>query len=122
MKQLKYTFYWLLVFGYMGVIFYWSHQPTIPLPQKFAHQDKVMHFFAYFILGFLIANAYQSGTIKKRFWVALTVASLYGFSDEVHQYFIPGRDTSFLDWLADTAGAYAGAALYFRSLPIFKKS
>jgi len=40
----------------------------------------------------------------------LLLCSLYGASDEWHQYYIAGRTVDFADWLADTAGA-AGAVL-----------
>jgi len=34
--------------------------------------------------------------------------SLYGVSDEVHQAFVPFRDSNWHDWLADTLGATIG--------------
>jgi VanZ family protein len=39
---------------------------------------------------------------------AILLASLYGVSDEVHQAFVPFRESSWLDWLADTVGAALG--------------
>jgi VanZ family protein len=37
--------------------------------------------------------------------------SLYGASDEFHQYFVPNRDCEFWDWLADFGGAVIMAML-----------
>jgi VanZ family protein len=110
---------WATVILYMGVIFYLSHQPTVPIPMKFPHQDKVMHFGAYFLLAAFLAHAIYPAGHKRRFWLALVIASLYGVSDEIHQMFVPGRDASVLDWLADTGGAWMGAFLYlnFRKRP-----
>ncbi|MFI5144557.1 MAG: VanZ family protein, partial [Ignavibacteria bacterium] len=52
--------------------------------------------------------------------------SLYGASDEFHQYFIPGRDCEFFDWVGDTVGAILAvlAIKYFLSkkLKLFKIS
>lgn len=103
---------WAAVLLYMGLIFYLSHQPTTPIPMRFPYQDKVMHFGAYFILAALLAHAFYPGTSKRRFALALVVASLYGVSDEIHQMFVPGRDASIGDWLADSLGAWVGAYLY----------
>jgi VanZ family protein len=99
----------------MGVIFYLSHQPTLPIPLRFPYQDKVMHFGAYFILASLLAHAIYPGSHKRRFALALLIASLYGVSDEIHQIFVPGRDASIFDWLADSIGAWVGAFLYLKS-------
>ncbi|MBK7255512.1 MAG: VanZ family protein [Ignavibacteria bacterium] len=41
---------------------------------------------------------------------ALLFTSLYGLSDEAHQYFVPNRSCEFYDWIADVAG---GLAVYF---------
>jgi VanZ family protein len=35
--------------------------------------------------------------------------SFYGMTDEVHQAFVPFRESSWLDWLADTLGGVIGA-------------
>lgn len=39
--------------------------------------------------------------------LAVGFASLYGATDEVHQYFVPERSSDVLDWIADTVGALA---------------
>ncbi len=48
-------------------------------------------------------------------WVAVVLAivcaSLYGVTDELHQYFVPGRACDPADWLVDTCGAALGAVL-----------
>jgi VanZ family protein len=106
---------WVLLALYAGVIFYLSHQPTLPIPMRFAHQDKVMHFCAYFLLGLLAAHAMGGLPVKQRFWWALALASAYGVSDEFHQSFVPGRSVDLLDWVADTAGAWCGALTYLRA-------
>jgi VanZ family protein len=37
--------------------------------------------------------------------LAIGITSLYGASDEFHQFFTPNRSVEIFDWLADTAGA-----------------
>lgn len=107
---------WAALLAYMGVIFYLSHQPQIPVPMRFPHQDKLLHFLAYFVMGALAAHAIYPGSVKKRFWWALFLASAYGASDEFHQSFVPGRDVDVLDWVADTAGGWFGAFSYLRAV------
>jgi VanZ family protein len=109
---------WTLVGLYCSFIFFLSHQPTLPVPQTIEHQDKVFHFLAYFILGVLAAFSLPSTLRFRWLWAAL-IASVYGISDEFHQSFVPGRETEFLDWLADTLGGMAGAWAY---LELRKKS
>ena len=41
--------------------------------------------------------------------LAIVTASVYGLTDEVHQAFVPLREASWQDWLADTMGAVIGA-------------
>ncbi|MBO4894800.1 MAG: VanZ family protein [Clostridia bacterium] len=43
----------------------------------------------------------------KRSVIATAFCALYAFSDEIHQYFVPGRAYEFSDVLADTLGAFA---------------
>jgi VanZ family protein len=95
----------------MGGIFWASHQPTIPMPQSIPHLDKVLHFGAYAGLAGLLVLAIGPAALpgRQRFWLAWGIACLYGLSDEFHQSFVPGRDVSALDWLADAVGALAGA-------------
>ena len=42
-----------------------------------------------------------------RYPASLVVTSLYAFTDELHQYFVPGRNATVMDWLFDTFGALA---------------
>ncbi|MCL2632499.1 MAG: VanZ family protein, partial [Coriobacteriia bacterium] len=43
--------------------------------------------------------------------IAIIIASLYGVSDEVHQYFVPTRHADPVDWMFDTIGALLGASI-----------
>lgn len=51
---------------------------------------------------------------RARFLAALFLAAAYGASDEFHQYFVPGRDCSGFDLLADIAGSAAGIYVFDR--------
>ena len=109
--------YWLPVALYAGAIFFWSSQshPEEQLPSFLLKDvsDKVLHAVEYGILAVLCYRAFRwaAGPAVARQAVvsAIVVASAYGVTDEVHQFFVPFRESSWLDWLADTAGAAIGA-------------
>ncbi|MBD3368789.1 VanZ family protein [Candidatus Fermentibacteria bacterium] len=87
-----------------GVIFYFSHQPQIELvPPLFPWQDKALHFAEFFLLGVAL---YANRGLRP-WWgtgFMLAAGSVYALSDEIHQSFVPGRDCSVQDMLADVAG------------------
>jgi len=78
--------------------------------------DKVLHFVGYALLGALFLRAFKTSRIKHnvKLMVILSVllSSLYGISDEIHQYFVPYRDAELMDVLADTLGGLMGVYLY----------
>lgn len=45
-------------------------------------------------------------------WIGL-IGILYAATDELHQYFVPGRSCDFTDWLADIAGLACGALIIY---------
>ncbi len=109
--------YWGPIVAYAGLIFYLSSQPHPEenLPSIVSlFSDKFLHVIEYAVLGGLFYRGFRWGTDESwRPWavpLALLCTSLYGVSDEIHQSFVPFRESSWLDWLADTIGATLGAA------------
>ena len=109
--------YWVPVVLYAGTIFYLSDQshPEEQLPSFLLEEvsDKVLHAVEYAVLGGLCYRAFRlgmSGQVASRALLfAIVTASLYGMTDEAHQLFVPFRESSWQDWLADTVGAVIGA-------------
>ena len=116
--------YWGPVCGYAGLIFYLSAQPHpethVPFVTYFS--DKFLHAVEYAVFGALCYRAIRgSGNDAWRQHAipgAILLASLYGMSDEVHQAFVPFRDSNWLDWLADTVGAALGVTAMHRVLNV----
>ncbi|MGE3976899.1 MAG: VanZ family protein [Nitrospira sp.] len=114
--------YWGPVCGYAGLIFYLSAQshPETHVPFVTYFSDKVLHAVEYAVLGALCYRAIRGSGHDSWRWqaipAAILLASLYGMSDEIHQAFVPFRDSSWLDWLADTVGAALGAIVVHRVL------
>ena len=94
---------------------------AIPEPEQVMILDvwqvvvrKCAHFSAYALLSALAANAIRTYNVRKRLrcGIPMAVSVLYAVSDEVHQYFVPGRSCQFLDVCIDTLGAAFGTALF----------
>jgi VanZ family protein len=75
--------------------------------------NVIAHFTEYLALAACLAMALNGP--RRKLWqaalLAIAVASLYGVSDELHQLFVPGRESDPMDWLTDTLGACLGAVV-----------
>ena len=95
----------------MGISWYLSSGTleTVQLPSV---SDKLIHLVCFAGLGFFWTwwfkkEAWLRRPVKHILLVTLIVA-VYGIIDEIHQYFVPGRYTSILDWVADLVGGFLG--------------
>jgi VanZ family protein len=73
-------------------------------------RDKLAHFGEYFVFGWLAARAFdgQGWSSRKHFAWTFAFGLFLGAVDEFYQGFVPGRERSLYDLLADTLGAAAG--------------
>ncbi len=102
-------FWWSLTILYMLLIFYLS---SLQRPIKYElvpGMDKILHLFECAILGCLLAVALKKSQMSAYFVIAWVIGSFYGVTDEIHQSFVPGRDASFVDIIADCLGSFIGA-------------
>jgi len=78
-------------------------------------RDKGVHFVEYGVLGLLVAHAclatWPRHHVLRPAALAVLITVLWGWLDEIHQAFVPGRSSDALDLVADTAGALAGATV-----------
>lgn len=100
--------YWLLILTLTSL-------PSRSLPEV-GISDKISHLLAFFGLAVLLSLTFQFQEKWEKlntnykiytFWVV----TLYGFLDELHQLFIPGRSGTLDDWIADIVGGIIG--IYF---------
>ena len=106
----------LLASGWAILIYYLSSQPGTDVPALFFGQDKVFHFIAFGVLGFLGMGAIKtSGHAYKpgQAWLAVVLVTAYGVLDEVHQYFVPGCTADHYDVIADMLGGMFGVWLMY---------
>ena len=93
---------------YAGFIFFLSSQSSFPMvPAGLWDFDKVIHAIEYSVLAALLLRASRSVPL------AFCATVLYGISDEVHQYFVPGRSASAYDAVADALGAGIACGLWY---------
>ena len=105
--------FWLPAILYMLLIVALSSMTYPPAPQTdWDNIDKIYHLIEYGALGFLTLWAFMNSPWK---WVsnravlfAILWTSFFGATDEIHQFFVPGRYASVFDWIFDTIGAIVG--------------
>ena len=79
-----------------------SYPPTLEIKYGANYE----HIVEYFILSFLLYRGFRNSRYKNvAFSLAILIALVYGISDEMHQYFVPGRSFDFLDMGLDFLGA-----------------
>lgn len=132
--MLKKIILWSLVLLWMLVIFHFSSETgtvsesrsiaitkavvntSAPSPTK--TQDywirKTAHVSEYTILALLVVSALQVGSARRRKYIALAllICLIYAGSDELHQYFVSGRDGRVIDVLIDGIGVTIGLLLF----------
>ena len=95
--------------GKTGSVLYWTTMPLI-----IARIALVFLFFLIFFQETVTMCFFASLTVGKRRPLSRGSAGivafcfLYACSDEIHQYFVPGRACMFRDILLDTAGGTVG--------------
>ena len=118
-RSLRYFFYYWLPLMLYGLLIFILSSGSIPQGgPEFFQADKVAHFFIFAGLGAFCLRALNTTALSKKVVVVLAVSillsSVYGVSDEIHQYFVPSRDSDLMDALADTCGSIAGVLVYWR--------
>ena len=132
MKNKRLIINWIILIGWMLLIFFMSNQPAdistkqsdlviklfsaigIDLNTHLGELAsfvvrKVAHFTEYFILYyFSISVCKYYVDIKKARIYCLFVVLGYAISDEIHQYFIPGRAMAIRDVVIDFSGGVVG--------------
>lgn len=129
MKNKSKIIYLALLIIWMGIIFIMSNQPAqvsdnqsglvirllayigINVSDAFGGLAnfivrKVAHFTEYMILAYLVFNVleFHCESNKRVIMFSILFVFIYASSDEIHQYFVPGRECAFRDVVIDTLG------------------
>jgi len=76
--------------------------------------DKVNHIFAFVVLSFLTDYSFPSAGFR---WPKILLLLGFGAGIEVIQYFLPYRESSVYDLLADGVGIFA----YLMLIPVLRR-
>lgn len=112
---------WAPPLALMGVIFFFSAQPSLDsgLGAIDHVARKLVHASEYALLCFLWWRALRTVIDRVRALpAAFAIAVVYAASDEYHQTFVPGRHGTAVDVLIDACGAGLFALLTYRSLRV----
>ena len=121
------VFRWAIVSLYAGLIFLGSsmslqiEETSFFFLSYLDHLDKCVHFIEYGVFCTLLCwaiSAHLKGNqIRKFIFIAISLTSLYGITDEVHQLFVPTRTATVFDWFADTLGAIIAGLCWLKFFP-----
>ncbi len=113
---------WAPVVLYAALLYVLSSY-TFPFPwfqktQKI-HVDWLAHVVEYAVFGALVCRALSAQSFFRRssgklFIATVMIGVLYGTSDEFHQRYVPHRDSSLYDGVADTVGAALGTWIWLK--------
>lgn len=110
------VFFWVALCSWAGGILWLSSLTPQQLPEAaFLTWDKLNHFAAFAVGGWLAAGALQGTRPRMQTTVRLVTAAVlvaaFGAFDEALQKFTPGRTGGDVyDWIADFLGAVTGAS------------
>jgi len=71
------------------------------------------HIIAFFFLALFLSISMVKGKSTGLFFLVIILTITYGISDELHQFFVPGRNTSVSDVLLDSVGIVFAIISYF---------
>jgi VanZ family protein len=114
----NFTRYQLPLIIWAAFIFWLSSLKSLPhVITPIISADKLAHMSVFFVFCWFSRRAlyFQSAVffLKKRSLIAaFLLTCFYGYFDEVHQLFVPGRTYDYFDLLADAIGALLFVILF----------
>ena len=109
----KFTFCYMLIITYLSHMSQNSVSGYVP---EYNNIDLILHFTEYTILGFFLFKSLSTDELFNinSIYGAIFIGIIFGFFDELHQNFVPGRQMSLADLLFDSFGTIFGVYISFR--------
>ena len=98
----------------MLIISIQSSISSIDVPQLgITFMDKILHFFIFGVLGVLIIRGMLLNRINRALIWTMIIGATFAMLDEWHQFYVPGRDASVDDFIADVLGILTFSMIYY---------
>ncbi len=100
--------YWVPAVVWMGAIFYLSGRTGSEIGNMFPFMPNLDlgHLGEYFMLGLLVYYGLVKANGRHRpFGLTILICTVFGATDEFHQYFVPGRSADIFDLINDAIGS-----------------
>ena len=102
---------WSAAVFWMFLIFLFSSIPGVMFPAEARSLSLLVHFIEYFILATLLLwaanNGFSTPISASTVAAVFMIATVYGFTDEMHQAFVPYRVADAVDFFFDALGVTA---------------
>lgn len=97
--------------AHAALIYYLSGRAVLIQGPDIPHFDKLAHVGIFGLLAALVAwglfRAFPTLSIRRVLVLTVLMGIFYGGLDEVHQYFVPSRNSDPMDLVADAFGTLA---------------
>ena len=111
-----YRLFWPICLASLITCVSGSAAPQVPDFLWFTGLDKAAHFFVFGLLATLFCRYDPQTALRlSQGLLAITLTSLFGLSDELHQSVNPARTFELADLAADIAGAIVAILVYQKS-------
>tara|TARA_Y100000310_G_scaffold325935_1_gene390175 strand:- start:2154 stop:2579 length:426 start_codon:yes stop_codon:yes gene_type:complete len=104
---------WIITIIIAITIFYMSSLIFAPgIPGGFPWKSIAYHFYAFLFLQAFLLISLTKGKHKNLIIISIIFTIIYAISDEIHQFYVPGRFFAISDILTDSAGILFATLLY----------
>ena len=99
---------WIPAGLWAALLFFLSAQSSLPGETLFPFGDKVAHFCMFAVLGVTLAWGGRNWRRRRALGALVLIGVAFAATDEWHQAFVPARDPSYGDFVADVLGVLLG--------------
>ena len=113
---------WICSLTIAVFIFYMSSLTSQQIPRGGSGASAYLyHVTVFFFLAFFLAAALVKEKNKKLLLLSVAISIIYALSDEIHQSFVTGRNSSLKDVFLDFIGISFASLVYLISLEYRKR-